>query len=156
MTENECLRILELAPSYTETDVRRQYRALILKYHPDRNPASTAKFLQVKKAYEELTKYYLPRKSQAYKSPPYQQKYTKQTQQKRTHADQVYKQRVKRDIDWARYEAMKSKKYQEEYLTNMKYGCLAVIVVALLCILCGIIFNPPKKNNIDNYEYENY
>ncbi len=56
------LAILDLGPSATEEDIRKSYRALVKKHHPDRNldkseeerAESAQRFLEVQDAYEEL------------------------------------------------------------------------------------------------------
>ncbi len=56
------LAILDLGTSATEEDIRKSYRNLVKKYHPDRNldldeegkAASAQRFLEVQDAYEEL------------------------------------------------------------------------------------------------------
>jgi curved DNA-binding protein CbpA len=52
--------VLELTPSATLQDVKKAYRKLALKYHPDRNPptekeSATIQFRQVNEAYETLS-----------------------------------------------------------------------------------------------------
>ena len=56
------LAILDLGPSATEEEIKRSYRQLVKKYHPDRNPdlddsereVHAQRFLEVQDAYEEL------------------------------------------------------------------------------------------------------
>ena len=50
-------RILGLPDNAPISDVRKQYRKLVMQYHPDKNPSPTAerKFIEIKEAYEILT-----------------------------------------------------------------------------------------------------
>ncbi|WIA10346.1 hypothetical protein OEZ85_010538 [Tetradesmus obliquus] len=60
MSETQACEALGLSPGpdgvVSEDDMRRAYRALARRYHPDKNPSpeARAKFLQVQKAYERL------------------------------------------------------------------------------------------------------
>ena len=51
--------ILEVPKTATEDDLRRSYRKLAMKWHPDKNPTnkkeSEAKFKQISEAYEVRT-----------------------------------------------------------------------------------------------------
>ena len=49
-------RILELDYTATTDDVKRSYRRLCLKYHPDKNRGDSEQFLRIKRAYEEVMK----------------------------------------------------------------------------------------------------
>lgn len=57
--DTSSLKELELEDSATITDVKKAYRKLALKYHPDKNPGNEKetelKFQSVKSAYEHLT-----------------------------------------------------------------------------------------------------
>merc|ERR1719161_3449940 len=50
--------ILEIEPGATDKDIKKAYRALSLKYHPDKNPddpLAASKFIQITKAHAALT-----------------------------------------------------------------------------------------------------
>jgi molecular chaperone DnaJ len=53
---NDYYHTLGLSPDADEDEVRRAYKALVLKYHPDRGDGSdSARFREVQQAYETLT-----------------------------------------------------------------------------------------------------
>lgn len=58
MTKKDYYEILGLQRNATEADIKKAYRRLAMKYHPDRNPGdeeSDTRFKEVKEAYEVLT-----------------------------------------------------------------------------------------------------
>ncbi|HZS80239.1 MAG TPA: molecular chaperone DnaJ [Herbaspirillum sp.] len=66
MAKRDFYDILGLAKNATEDDIKKAYRKLAMKYHPDRNPDSKSaeeKFKEVKEAYEILSD---PQKREVY------------------------------------------------------------------------------------------
>jgi molecular chaperone DnaJ len=66
MAKRDFYEILGVAKNASEEDIKKAYRKLAMKYHPDRNPdskESEEKFKEVKEAYEMLTH---PDKREAY------------------------------------------------------------------------------------------
>jgi molecular chaperone DnaJ len=66
MAKRDFYEILGVAKSASEEDIKKAYRKLAMKYHPDRNPdnkEAEEKFKEVKEAYEMLT---TPEKREAY------------------------------------------------------------------------------------------
>ena len=48
-------RILELEPNVSDNEVKKQYKKLALKYHPDRNTEDTSeKFKEISDAYQNI------------------------------------------------------------------------------------------------------
>ena len=46
------LRHLEVSPDATAAEIRRAYRALAVRYHPDKNPTGGEMFRRIAEAYE--------------------------------------------------------------------------------------------------------
>ena len=58
MAKRDYYKVLDLARNSTEADIKKAYRRLAMKYHPDRNPGdkeAEEKFKEAKEAYEVLS-----------------------------------------------------------------------------------------------------
>jgi len=58
MAKRDYYKVLDVARSASEADIKKSYRRLAMKYHPDRNPGDTEaeeKFKEAKEAYEVLS-----------------------------------------------------------------------------------------------------
>ena len=58
MAKRDYYQVLDVARSASEADIKKSYRRLAMKYHPDRNPGdgeAEEKFKEAKEAYEVLT-----------------------------------------------------------------------------------------------------
>src|SRR4026209_101066 len=57
MSKRDYYKVLDLPRTATEADIKKAYRRLAMKYHPDRNPndkSAEEKFKEAKEAYEVL------------------------------------------------------------------------------------------------------
>jgi len=59
MTPDECCTILGVSINISIIELKKKYKNLVLKFHPDKNKAleATKKFIKIKEAYEELVKF---------------------------------------------------------------------------------------------------
>ena len=55
---NEDWKVMKLIPPKTKKEIRKQYRLLSLKYHPDKKNGSNEQFIKLKKAYDNLVMSY--------------------------------------------------------------------------------------------------
>ena len=54
----EARKILDLSDNWTDEELKKSYRTMAMKYHPDKckTPESSDKFIKIQQAYEFLNK----------------------------------------------------------------------------------------------------
>jgi len=63
LKQKDYYKVLSVSESANQTEIKKAYRALALKYHPDKNPSGSDRFKEISAAYDVLSN---PAKKRAY------------------------------------------------------------------------------------------
>ena len=126
---------MHLTPSSTTAEVKRAYRILAAKYHPDLNPDGADMFLQIKEAYEILTgKIELPKASASTTSR------TQTTEKKSATREERAREARLRQQERIKKEQEENLRYYQSLLASkwfkhLKIGAVICTIMAILMIL---------------------
>ena len=108
--KNRYYKILGLPDGAPLSDVRKQYRKLVMQYHPDKNksPSAEARFIEIKEAYEIIIR----KRPLPYSAPRHQ------TKRRTSKSDANAAEELKRRTEEAksRYEEQKLREFMENEL----------------------------------------
>lgn len=157
MRRADCYRILQLKPGASEAEIKRQYKRMALKVHPDINPSPKAneEFILLAKAVEILL------------SPDKETPTDRQAQREAKKNETESEKKDRMDQAKMRYEYQKAKKQEEEnaYFTALTSGTRWFIfkwiiriswVVALALALDSILPKHLEKDQLVAYDTGNH
>lgn len=143
--------LLGLQEGATEQEIRRKYRSLAMRFHPDKNPSPAAqeKFIQLTEAYEILIK---KRDAPAAKS---------ETRTKSKTAEERVKEAKKRYHEQRLKEQMENERYYQSLLRGRKWRIIKLnaIVGAILALLLITDYFLPRhyeQDRVTHYSRDVY
>ena len=162
MSLDKYYNILGLQPGASQNDIRKSYRKLVMKYHPDRNPSPNAeeKFIIITEAYEILT---------GKKSPPVsmqstrsrstsvrnQPKYHSAEEEKRERERRAKEARIRYE-DYMRKEQEENERYYNHLVSSVKWKTIQVsaivgIFLSLMMLLDCFLPHHYKPDSVVSY-----
>lgn len=143
--------ILGLPETATSSEVRKRYRALAMRLHPDKNPSKEAKdqFIKITEAYDVL----LGKKESTQTS--------KKTSKTKTTQEDRIKEARKRYQDQSRKEALENERYYQSLIHGKKWKLIqlnAIIGLALSLLLISDLFLPSvfEEDRVTAYSLDVY
>lgn len=146
MSLSKYYRLFGLPETASEAEIKRKYRQLAMRYHPDKFDGDDSKFIEIKEAYEYLTgkkavsatqQTYSPTRSTSYARQQSQEERIKQAQQR------------KRESEYKEY--VENERYFQSLITGKKWRFLKLMayIGLLLTVLLIIDFNLPYRYNYE-------
>jgi len=157
MTRAQCYHILQLKPGATEEEIRRQYKRMALKVHPDINPSPKAneEFIQLTRAVEQLLN---PEKSASE---------SRSAQRKSTVPETEEQLKARMEQAKMRFEQQRHQKLQEntQYFNQLTSGTRWMLfkwvvrvswIVALALILDPVLPSHLEEDELMSYSSSNH
>ena len=153
MPKSKYYNLLGLSPTASDKEVKKQYRTLAMKYHPDRNPDPNAHelFILLTEAYSVI----LNKETPVYSKPT--SKGTSSTEQKEKEHEERMRTARKRYAEQALRQKEENQNYYRQLTAGYKWKTLKIIAftgVLLSFMLVFDLFLPHhfKKDEVTHYK----
>ncbi len=151
MPRSKYYKILGLQSSASENEVRKKYRLLAMKYHPDRNENESAqeKFIEITEAYEILTgKKALPKSAK---------KTTTTAAEKQRNREERVKEAQKRYKEQVLKEYLENERYYQSLINGKRWKIirLSAVIGALLSLFILLDYILPhhfEKDSVTQFK----
>ncbi|MFM7007674.1 MAG: J domain-containing protein [Flavobacteriales bacterium] len=156
MSTGSPYKILGIEPNASPEEIRKAYRVLVKKYHPDKNPSAAAaqKFLEIQAAYEQLLE-----GKQLTHSEEIEQRYRAAQDQYEQDLEAYKKQRASAR-EKLRQQKLREEAYKDAYLHKLKSGknglwhrVVAFSGLLLFCVIWLDFFLPRQSQKILSHSY---
>jgi len=149
MPREKYYKILGLSSSASQSEVRKKYRLLAMKFHPDKNPSISAqeRFIEITEAYEILTgKKQLPNASQAV-DPKTKQK---EKEERVKAAQQRYKEQILKEY-------LENERYYQSLINGkrwkiVKFSAVIGAILSLFIVLDYFLPHHFEEDTIVEYK----
>lgn len=152
MALEQYYKLLGLPPSATQEEVKKKYRRLALKFHPDKNPGNEVQFIAITEAYEILIG---RRNAPSIKQTIYSEQATKPSKEERVkQAQQRYKEQIYNEY-------IENEKYFKNLTSGWKwkviqFNAILGLVISLSLLVEQFIPTHFDENRISKYSKEIY
>lgn len=156
MKTGSAYKILGIEPNASPEQIRKAYRVLVKKYHPDKNPSAAAaqKFLEIQAAYEQLLE-----APQAADSADIERRY-RAAQDQYDQDLEAYKKQRAAAREKLRQQKLREEAYKEAYLKRLTSGKIglwhrSVAFTGLLLFMAIWLdfFLPHQRQSLLSYSY---